>query len=69
MKRTIKLDLTKAQARKLFWSSHPEFLHFKTKGKTQNDYPADVRMAWVDFVDYLHKDGIISDRVAADITL
>lgn len=61
--------LRKYQVKQLFWETFPEFSHLRSRRKTQNDYPADVRMAWVDFIDSLHRDGTISDRIAADIVL
>lgn len=38
-------------------------------GKTQNDLPVELRAAFVDYVDGLHRSGEISDRVARSITL
>ena len=38
-------------------------------GKSQNELPADVRCAFVEFVDYLQKQGTISERLAASVTL
>ncbi len=39
------------------------------KGKRQNDLPADLRMAFVDYVDGLQKSGIITEKLAANVTL
>ena len=39
------------------------------RGKSQNDLPADVRCAFVDFVDYLHREGTISGALAQRVTL
>jgi hypothetical protein len=39
------------------------------QGKRQNDLPADVRMAFVDFVDYLQKSGEITESLASKVTL
>jgi hypothetical protein len=39
------------------------------RGKSQNDLPVDVRCAFVDFVDHLHREGIISDALAHRVTL
>jgi hypothetical protein len=41
----------------------------KFRGKRQNQLPADVRMAWVDFVDRLSKDKTISQKLASRVTL
>ena len=53
-----------------FWLNHPEFTKFK-RGKRvrQNDYPADVRAAFVEFVDAEHKAGFITYKFAAKVTL
>ena len=68
-KRTKHEFLRKYQVKQLFWDTFPGFSHLRNKRKTQNDYPVEVRMAWVDFIDGLHRDGTISDRMAADIIL
>ena len=39
------------------------------RGKSQNDLPATVRTEFVDFVDALARDGGISEKVAASVTL
>ena len=57
---------TVAQMRQAFWNDH----HFvRHAGWTQNQYPTDVRVAWVDFVDYLARDGRISEPLAQRATL
>ena len=38
-------------------------------GKSQNQLPADVRAAFVDFVDYLAREGTISEALASRVTL
>ncbi len=62
-----RLNLT--QLRVAFWESVPSLSHHYHKSKRQNQYPADVQMAWVDFVDMMHRGGAISDRVASNATL
>lgn len=68
------------QVRAAFWEAFPEFRRGVKKvgvhngrtlyvEKTQNDYPTDVRVAFVDFVDHLHRDGQISDALANRATL
>lgn len=57
-----KLSIT--QLRTCFWSSFPEFRKYFTKGKRQNDYPCDVRCAWVAFVDMMYRDNQISNKTA-----
>ena len=41
----------------------------RVPGRTQNQYSADIRMAFVDFVDQLQKSGEISVRLADRATL
>ena len=60
-----------AQIRKAFWEAHPDLPKKKIpdysgKGKM---YPTDTRCAFCDFVDYLHRDGQISDALANRVTL
>lgn len=59
---------TTRMLRKLFWQCYPETkkeLYRYTK--RQNDYPTDVRCTWVDFVENLRRDNLISQHLA-DIT-
>ena len=53
--------------RDAFWEAHPALK--QVKGKTQNDYPADTRMAWCDYVEYMARIGEISDALAGRATL
>ena len=53
--------------RNSFWATYTEFT--RIRGKSQNDYPADVRMAFVDYVDSLVRTGQISESLAARATL
>ena len=52
-----------------FWFNHPEFASLRRSRKTQNDYPADVRAAFVEFVDAEQKAGFITEKLAQKITL
>jgi hypothetical protein len=57
---------TQAAVRAEFWvnlASEP------VRGWTQNDYPANIRRAFVDFVDSLEKNGDISEALAYRVTL
>jgi hypothetical protein len=38
-------------------------------GWTQNQYQADVRQAWCDYVDCMQKEGMISEALAQRATL
>jgi len=66
MKRTY---TSEGQLRAAFWEQHPQFAHLRRRRKRQNQYPADVRMAWVDFNDAMHRDGHTSDGLASRATL
>ena len=69
-----KLTSTRA-VRAAFWRDNPTLKRRKTayKGRIitapQNMQPCDTRMAFVDYIDRLQRDGIISDRLAQSITL
>lgn len=55
---------TVTQLRASFWESHPDFKQFYRKTWTQNQYCADIRMAWVFYVDMMMKDGHITSQLA-----
>jgi hypothetical protein len=60
---------TISEIRSAFWESHPEFIaDYRTK-KRQNDYKADIRTAFCDWLDSIHKDGLVSDRLRESATL
>jgi hypothetical protein len=61
------LFTTQAQVRVAFWNSTAEFE--RIPGYSQNDYPATVRCAFVDFVDALARYGDISEALAQRVTL
>lgn len=64
----MKYPITTQQAlRDAFWESNPELQ--RHGGQTQNQYPTDTRVAWVDFVEYLQRDGQISEALAQRATL
>ena len=60
---------TVSQVRKAFWDNHPQFKSQYRKTYRQNQYHTDIRCAFVDFVDYLQIDGIISENLADRVTL
>lgn len=63
--------LTLKEAKVMFWSdfaTEEEKKEYRTR-KKQNDYSCDIRCKWVDFVDYLLKDGLISEKQADNFTL
>jgi hypothetical protein len=55
---------TQKQIRAAFWAQHPS-----AKRAPQNQCPADIRAAFVDFIDTLARDGRISDALASRATL
>lgn len=57
------------ELRLAFWRAHRQFLGYRHPQRTQNQYPADVRMAWVDFVDSSARAGDISEWLASRVTL
>jgi hypothetical protein len=59
--------LNQAQLRAAFWRAFPQFQ--RRRGATQNDYPADVRATWCDFIEAARSNGEITDRVAESATL
>ncbi len=72
---------TQAQVRAAFWQSFPQFKRESVpagrsssgallrRAKRQNEYRADVRMAFVDYVDSLEKGGTITRQLAENVTL
>jgi len=67
---------TQRQVRAAFWNSHPNLRRKLVPVRpgfyrlaTHNEHPADIRAAFVDFVDYLHRSGAISDALADRVTL
>jgi len=61
---------TQAQIRRLFWEAHPSLSRRRIVYLGgERDYPADTRVAFVDFVDHLARDGQISESLASRVTL
>lgn len=67
-----------AQIRDAFWRAHPDadrtrypvrWVLSSSVNKTVRDYCTDTRCAFVDFVDFLHRDGQISAALASRATL
>ena len=61
------------EIRRAFWEAHPELDRMararRTRSKRQNEQNADTRVAFVDWVDGLAKDGQISAELAQNVTL
>jgi hypothetical protein len=52
--------------RAAFWDAHPTLPRRKIRNYTGTGkmYPTDTRVAWVDFIDYMARDGSISTELA-----
>jgi hypothetical protein len=62
---------SQAQIRDAFWRAHPDAdrkrypaRDWTRQDKSQRDYCTDTRCAFVDFLDFLHRDGQISAALA-----
>ncbi len=55
--------------REAFWADNPAFDDERDDTKSQNDYNADIRTAFVDWLDGAARDGRVSDEVASEATL
>ena len=60
---------TITEVRRAFWDAHPQFKSEYRKTWKQNQYKADIRMAFVDYIDFLQKDGQITEKLAYRVTL
>lgn len=67
---------TQKQIRAAFWAAHPTAdrkrypeRDWTREDKTRRDYCTDTRVAFVDFLDALHRAGEISDALAQRATL
>lgn len=61
---------TEDDARRAFWAQMPWAIrrHY-VRCIRQNAYPADVRVAWCDWVDAAARDGLLSEELARTVTL
>lgn len=70
MNTTIK---TQTQVRENFWGFlrevNPGLATKYRRTKRQNDYPADIRVTFIDYVDSLRKNGQITEALATRVTL
>jgi hypothetical protein len=64
---------TQKEVRENYWMMlkevKPELAAQRRSKKRQNEYCADIRMIFVDWVDNLHRDGQITDSLAQRVTL
>lgn len=63
--------LTASQVREQFWADNPHLSRKKIRCHNGRGwmYVTDTRVAFVDYVDSLHRDGVISDKVANSVNL
>ena len=60
---------TQRDLRAAFWRAHASFAAERRPGRRQNDYRADIRMAWCDFIDGAEQSGAITAALADRATL
>lgn len=62
---------TQREVRRAFWAAHPNVPRRRITNHAGNGkmYPTDTRVAFVDFVDALSKNGDISQQLAQHVTL
>jgi hypothetical protein len=60
---------TQKQVRAAFWQTFPEFAHLYRSKKRQNQYPADVRCTFVEWLENLRRNGWINEQQANKYTL
>ena len=62
---------TQKELRRLFWLEHPQLSRRKITNYSGNGkmHVTDTRCAWCDWLDYVSRDGLISDDLAQRATL
>jgi hypothetical protein len=60
---------TQQEVRASFWNDNQNFKKDFRVNKRQNQYSTDIRCAFVDYVDSLRKNGLISEKLANRVTL
>lgn len=60
---------TVTEVRQAFWEAHPQFKDQYRKTWRQDRYNATIRSCFVDYVDNLQRDGIITRKLAIRATL
>lgn len=61
---------TITEIRRAFWQNHPQFaFDYKGTKVRQNSYGVDIRVSFIDYIDSLCKDGVISENLAKRVTL
>ena len=57
------------EVRESFWRDNPQFSKDYRVKKRQNEYKCNIRVSFCDYVDYLNKEGIITEKLAESVTL
>ena len=60
---------TVKEVRDAFWDAHPKYATERKSRKRQNDYRADIRFMFIDYVEHLRDTGTISEKLADRVTL
>lgn len=60
---------TQKEVREAFWEAFPAYAKERRSRKSQNDYRADIRVAFIDFIEALVHEGAISENLSYKVTL
>jgi hypothetical protein len=64
---------TQTEVRESFWQYleeiAPQLASQRRSRKKQNDYCTDIRCTFVDYVDHLQRESVISEKLANNVTL
>ena len=60
---------TITEVRQAFWDAHPEFKNEYRKTWRQKQYRTDIMVSFTDYVDFLQKEGQITEKLAYRVTL
>jgi hypothetical protein len=60
---------TVSEIRSAFWETYPQYKSEYRVKKRQNDYSTDIRCTFCDWLDLIHSNGLISDKLADKATL
>ena len=58
---------TQKDLRDAFWAAHPNLT--RKGNQKQNEYPTDTRLTWIDYVEYMRRDGQIGEALTQRATL
>lgn len=57
------------ELRHSFWLDHPEYKKDYRVSYRQNQYSADIRLAWCDYVEFMRSSDLITEKMAQRATL